>query len=245
MSVQDDRREQELCRLFNLQWDSAHRRDGTDAYFKINVNGEAFQIDVEVKSTTTDSVATARDVGMEHIRKWRSHFWIVGFYSKGRDPNLLKTLCLTPDDMGPWIGTIEEKILPDFALAARASHRLGLADLYAICTKKRFYSIADAKRLHKMQWSAEQYRSAPDAVHNGKPAITPEKMLSILRLRSTYIAQRGATLNNPHVTTTFLRAFEGTDRAVNEDWAQRIREIAKLYIEMNGNHPFKKIERVA
>jgi hypothetical protein len=158
MSVQDDRREQELCRLFNLQWDAAHRRDGTDAYFRIDLNDETFQIDVEVKSTTTDSVATARDVGMEHIRKWRSHFWIIGFYSKGRDPNLLKTLCLTPDDMEPWIASIEEKVLPDFALATRASPRLGLADLYAICTKKRFYSIDDAKRLHKMQWSAEQYR---------------------------------------------------------------------------------------
>lgn len=38
-------------------------------------------------------------------------------------------------------------------------------------------------------------------------------MLRILRLRARYLNNRGATLNNPHIPTSFLRRF--TDQAID------------------------------
>lgn len=240
MTVQDDERERELCRLFNLTWDPAHQRGGTDAFFSIDVAGHRYQVPVEVKSTTGDTIATARDVGMDHIAKWKRVMWVIGFYTQDRRPELVRMLCLTPTDMSPWIGDIEEKIGPDFLLAQRASRRLTLEDLYAICGEKDYYEVADAKRLHKMQWSAEQYQAARDMQVGGEKMISPQKMLEILKLRAQYIASRGATLNNPHVTKTFLATFANTDRAVdqNSEPAVRIREITRTYIETVQAHPF-------
>jgi hypothetical protein len=66
-------------------------------------------------------------------------------------------------------------------------------------------------------------------------------MLKLLKLRAAYIAQRGATLNNPHVTSSFLRSFDGTDRVLTTDWAAGLREIAKSYIQKTPHHPFRKL----
>jgi hypothetical protein len=238
VTVQDDTRERELCRLFNLQWSREHQRDGTDASFKVEIDGKTIEIPVEVKSTTGDTVSTARDVGMSHIRKWRSHFWIIGFYTKTRDPDLLRTLCLTPEDIEPWVASIEEKILPDFSLANRAARRLEMEDLFEICGKKEHYTIDDLKKLYKQQWSKAQYQASLDIEVNGTKVISKEGMLSVLKLRSSYISQRGATLNNPHVTSNFLKSFTGTDRSINEDWALKLRQVAKEYLQGNPDHPF-------
>ncbi|MFA6020570.1 MAG: hypothetical protein WC722_09945 [Rhodospirillales bacterium] len=240
MTVQDDERERELCRLFNLSWDSAHQRGGTDAFFSIDVYGDRYHVPVEVKSTTRETIATARDVGMDHIAKWKKVMWIIGFYTQSRRPELIRMLCLTPADMSPWISEIEEKIGPDFLLAKLASHRLTLNDLYEICGQKEHYKVADAKRLHKMQWSSEQYQAARDILVGGEMMISPQKMLDILKLRAEYIANRGATLNNPHITKTFLATFANTDRAVaqNGEPAVRVREITRNYIATAPTHPF-------
>ena len=71
MPVQDDERERELVRMFNLDWDPAHQRAGVDAILDIDVDGRPCRFEVEVKSSTGMTVSTARDVGMDHIQKWR------------------------------------------------------------------------------------------------------------------------------------------------------------------------------
>ena len=83
MSVQDDERERELVRVFNLAWDPAHQRAGVDAI-----------LDIEVKSTTGDTVSTARDVEVEHIQRWRRMLFVIGFYTKEarRRPNIRQRL---------------------------------------------------------------------------------------------------------------------------------------------------------
>ncbi len=239
MPVQDDERERELVRLFNLTWDHAHSRAGTDAELTVHVAGKKYQLEVEVKSTTGSTVSTARDVSMEHIRKWRTKMFVIGFYSKtGSRPELLKCLCMTPVDMEPWIAEIESKISIDFKLAALAPHRLRLEDLFDVCGKLDTYSIGDAKALHKSQWTAAEYSSAPDVTVDGTRRISQDKMLAILKLRSRYIAERGSTLNNPHITSKFLAPFFGTDRAVEgSNWATTIRSIASEFIVNHPGHP--------
>ena len=50
MPVQDDERERELVRMFNLDWDPAHQRGGVDATLDIDVDGRSCRFEVEVKS---------------------------------------------------------------------------------------------------------------------------------------------------------------------------------------------------
>ncbi|RST52638.1 hypothetical protein [Variovorax sp. MHTC-1] len=240
MPVQDDERERELVRMFNLVWDPAHQRAGLDAELFVEIGADRVRFEVEVKSTTGDTVSTARDVGMEHIKRWRRMMFVIGFYSReARRPELQRCLCLTPIDMEPWIASIESKILPDFKLADRAARRLELEDLFEVCGEQTTYSIQDAKRLHKSQWTSMQYEGALDAQDDaGRPRISQAKMLEILQLRSKYIAERGATLNNPHVTKTHLRPFFGTDREVaGNAWASSIRTLAEAFATQHPNHP--------
>lgn len=236
--MQDNERERELVRLFNLQWDAAHQRSGVDAFLDVQTGTDKFRFEVEVKSTTGGTVSTARDVGMDHIQKWRKKIFVIGFYSRAAGRPELKTcLCLTPVDMEPWINSIEQKILPDFQIAKLASKKLLLEDMFAVCGKKQHYTIADAKRLHKLQWSVEQYKEAEDLIVGGKRRISATRMLDIFRLRSKYIAERGATLNNPHITKAHLARFAGTGREVNSNWAEMVRSIARTFAAENCGHP--------
>ena len=238
MTVQDNERERELVRLFNLQWDAAHQRSGVDAFLDVQTGTDKFRFEVEVKSTTGGTVSTARDVGMDHIQKWRKKIFVIGFYSRAAGRPELKTcLCLTPVDMEPWFNSIEQKILPDFQIAKLASKKLLLEDMFAVCGKKQHYTIADAKRLHKLQWSVEQYKEAEDLIVGGKRRISATRMLDIFRLRSKYIAERGATLNNPHITKAHLARFAGTGREVNSNWAEMVRSIARTFAAENCGHP--------
>lgn len=81
MTVQDNERERELVRLFNLQWDAAHQRSGVDAFLDVQTSKGKFRFEVEVKSSTGGTVSTARDVGMDHIQKWRRKknfcYWVL------------------------------------------------------------------------------------------------------------------------------------------------------------------------
>jgi hypothetical protein len=239
MPVQDDERERELVRMFNLDWDPAHQRAGVDAVLDVEVDGRTYRFEVEVKSSTGETVSTARDVGMEHIQKWRRKLFVIGFYSreKGR-PELLRSLCLTPLDMESWIASIESKILIDFKLALLASKRLDIDDLFEVCGNKHSYSIADAKRLYKQQWTALEYAKAADIEEGGIPCFSQGKMLEILQLRSKYTAERGATLNNPHITKTHLNKFKGTNREINgSNWAASVQKIATDFVRTNPLHP--------
>lgn len=239
MPVQDDERERELVRMFNLDWDPAHQRAGVDAVLDVDVDGQSFRFEVEVKSSTGSTVSTARDVGMEHIQKWRRQLFVIGFYSReARRPELQHCLCLTPIDMEPWIASIEAKILIDFKLALRASRRLVLADLFEVCGEQETYSLEDAKRLHKQQWTADEYAAALDVDLGAERRISRAKMLEILQLRSKYIAERGATLNNPHVTKTHLDTFAGSNRVVSgPNWAAGVRQIATGFVRAYPGHP--------
>lgn len=239
MPVQDDAREQELVREFNLHWDPDHQRSGVDATLDIEVRRRTFRIDVEVKSTTRKGVSTARDVGVDHIQRWRRMFFVVGTYDKrGHRLALQHSLCLTPTDLEPWIAGIESYMAPDYQLAQRASAGLDLQDLFAICGERPTYAIEDAKSLHKRQWTAQQYKDAADTKIAGKPRISQQKMLEILRLRSVYIAERGATLNNPHIPLTYLERFLGTDRVISPgSSAAAIRRIAREFALANPGHP--------
>lgn len=229
----------ELCRVFGLIWDQAHSRGGEDAWLRLDVEGTEYRLSVEVKSTTGNTVSTARDVSMEHIKRWRSKVFVIGFYdSKDKRPELQRLLCLTPDDMALWIDSIAAKVEPDYKIAQRASRHLDLVDLHEVCGVNQAYSVEDAKRLHKAQWQATQCIAAVDVKVDGRGMLSPTAMLSLLRLRAQYIAERGATLNNPHITSEHLKQFWGTNREARIDnAAATIRKLMTDFVQANPDHP--------
>lgn len=200
MAVQDDKRETEMRELVGLR--PGEGRSGVDAHFDFVVGGRRHAVPVELKSTTAGSVSTARDVGPEHIAKWRSRVWLIGFYDSG-GVTLERLLVLGPDEMEPWISRIEGYVALDFLIGERAAMKLGIDDVRVICGEKSVYTLEDAKALYKRQWSESDYRSEMDL----QDGYSPRRMLRILRLRARYLSDRGATLNNPHIPMRFLSTF--------------------------------------
>ena len=127
--------------------------------------------------------------------------------------------------MEPWIGRVERYIAPDIALAERVVRGIGLEDLHVICGEKSFYSLADAKRLYKRQWTKDRYAREQDR----QAGYSPQKMLDILRLRARYLIARGSTLNNPHIPSKYWPQFD--DRILSVQLAKpKLRSLARASI---------------
>lgn len=218
MTVQDDRRENELITLFQLQKPPNATRSGTDAI--LNLNG--IYIPFELKSTTSSSVTTVRDFGLDHIKKWQGKHWLFGFYNKN-GTELKYCLYASPQAMAQWISEKEAYIMSDYKLAELVPERLTIEDLYEIIGQKDVYTLADARSLLKSQKqykTAQNYREKMDL----SQGYSPERMLSLLKDRCRYLLERGSTLNNPHILASYFQGWE----QITENHAQCLR---KLVIE--------------
>ena len=145
-NFQDDKREEEMIKLFNLVKDENEGRSGIDAFLKLN--GENIPFELKTTSSTTGSVTTVRDFGSDHILKWQNNHWLFGFYGGGR---ALYYKYGSPTLMQSWIKEKEEYIKPDVQLAKIASKNLTLEDLYMVLEEKESYSLEDAKSIHKLK----------------------------------------------------------------------------------------------
>lgn len=217
-SFQDDARENEMIKLFNLVKASSEGRSGIDAFLEMS----GFSIPFELKTSSNGSVTTVRDFGPDHIEKWKGKHWLIGFYQKGTvvykygSPNMMK----------PWIDGKAEYIAPDILLADLASKRLSLDDLFNVCGRKDKYTHDDAFCLHKRQYSAADYIKMQDL----PDGYSQKRMLDILKDRIKYTSLRGSTLNNPHIPAGY---FLGWDEIVS-DHANRLRRMVKEYLKSVG-----------
>ena len=200
MAVQDDARETEVRELIGLR--AGAGRSDIDAFFDFTFDGRQYATPIELKSTTVGAVSTGRDIGPDHLAKWRHRVWVVAFYDP-RGTALQQLLVLGPDDMDAWISSIEDYIGPDFQIASRARRRLTSLDMQIVCGEKPKYSLDDAKRLFKRQWTADRYATEMDL----EDGYSPKKMLEVFQLRAEYLVRRGATLNNPHIPKRYLAGF--------------------------------------
>ena len=215
MTVQDDRRENELITLFQLQKPPNATRSGTDAILDLN----GLLIPFELKSTTSSSVTTVRDFGLDHIKKWQGKHWLFGFYNKN-GTELKYCLYASPQAMGKWISEKEAYIMSDYKLAELVPDRLTIEDLYEIIGQKDVYTLADARSLLKSQKqykTAQNYREKMDLPEG----YSPEKMLSLLKDRCRYLLERGSTLNNPHILASYFQGWA----QITENHAQCLRNL--------------------
>ena len=224
MAIQDDAREIELIELFELGRPIGGGRSGTDAILEIDGNVIPF----ELKSSTVGSVSTARDIGPEHLARWRAHHWLIGFYSKS-PVKLLHCYYGSPELMAPWIDKIEAKIVPDIELSLIAPERLTLADLYRVLGEKEKYTLADARSITKSQrgHGSDKFVKQTYLDLMDRPSgFSAERMLSICRDRCRYLIRRGATLNNEHIPEKFISTWE----KVTSNHAERLRELVRAAI---------------
>ena len=208
MAVQDDEREVEMREIIGLR--RGEGRSGVDAYMDFTERRQPYAAPIELKSTTVGAVSTGRDVGKDHIEKWRSRVWVFGFYKSGGSV-LENLLVLGPDDLEPWISRIERYMAPDFMIGERVAPKLEMDDLHVIWGEKEAYTLEDAKALYKRQWSQDKYAAEMDL----PDGYSPNRMLELLRLRARYLLDRGSTLNNPHIPKRFFATFANRSMPVS------------------------------
>ncbi len=211
---QDDSRENEMIKLFNLIKDTSEGRAGVDAFLEL----EGKIIPFELKTTSKGSVTTVRDFGPEHIEKWQGKHWLFGFY-QGKDVYYKYG---SPSMMAPWIEEKAEYIRSDFKLAQIAYKKLTLYDLYQICGEKEVYSYDDARRIQKMQYKKGKYLELQDV----KGGYSSNRMLEILSARVKYLIERGSTLNNPHIPASY---FFNWDK-ITDNHAKHLINLVKQYL---------------
>lgn len=228
--AQDDARERQLIDLFGLK--SGRGRTSSDAVMVVRGDYEAL---FELKSTTTGKgVSTVRDLGHRHFLKWRGRHWLIGVY-KGRT-ELQYCVYASPADMLPWIEKQTEYMKADFRLAELVPAKVTMDILEAIVGRKKLYSLEDAQKLHKRQYSAEKYLESMDVPPPaGRPSreggYTPKRMLDILRDRCAYVLNRGATLNNPSIPMSYFKDFERIDPTGTTKARARLRALVQAYID--------------
>lgn len=228
MAAQDDAREKKIIDLFNLKRPPGHVRHGTDAV--LHLQGQA--IEFELKSVTTKgrSLSTVRDFGPDHIKKWKNKHWLVGVFSSEQ---LVYCLYGSPADMAAWIEQKWEYIKADFELGRQVPTLITEEVMHLILGKKDVYDEKDAKALHKNQYSKKKYRDLMDVEHPGKNGkvekigYSPSQMLVILKDLAQYVLERGATLNNPHISKSYTARW----KKITEDHAISLRQLVQAWLD--------------
>ncbi len=218
MVVQDDARELELIRLFELERPQDSGRSGTDAVLALKDH----LIPFELKSTTRGSVTTVRDFGPEHIERWYGKHWLIGFYDS-RGINLRFCVYGSPEMMSTWISSREDYVKLDFEISQLIPELIDISVMYKLVGPKDSYDIEDARRVQKRQYTIEQYRELQDIPEG----YSPERMLEIVKERCRYLIRRGSTLNNPHIPQSY---FNGWER-ITENHATRLRELVSQALD--------------
>ena len=113
--VQDGTREEQMAKLFNLT-----RKGGRIGIDAEDEKGNHY----ELKSTTKGGVSTARDLGPNHLKKWRTRYWIIQSGHNTKKGFIFEsTHFLAPVHMEEWYKKIEEKLKADMKLT-RLTKRL-------------------------------------------------------------------------------------------------------------------------
>jgi hypothetical protein len=216
-TAQDDARENRLVDLFNLTRPSNRVRHGTDAILLI----DGHELEFELKSVTRarGGVSTVRDLGRDHIAKWANKHWLIAFFS-GQD--LRSCRYGSPAAMAPWIARTWDYIKLDFEMAELIPARVDLETMQRIIGAKDAYTLADARKLQKNQFTAAQYQEAMD-LSNGYSA---EQMLEVFRRRVNYVISRGSTLNNPHIPMRFIETLP----KIESDHSAALRALVRSWL---------------
>jgi hypothetical protein len=188
--IQDDARETELVKLFNLTQTEGRKRSDIDAF--LDLDGK--RINFELKSTTVRSVSTASPLTINHLEKWKDYHWIIGVYDK--ETEALKYCYYgSPDDMRGWLDFMIEDIQRGLKSSKYLREKIDLPMMFDVLGEKLVYSYKDAKHVFKNLFSKKEYNSFKDLPDGYSQA----KMLEMFKLHNYYYLEKGSWLNNPKI----------------------------------------------
>ncbi|GAA3609756.1 hypothetical protein GCM10022223_27290 [Kineosporia mesophila] len=222
MAAQDDEREQQMLLMFNLTVPPDRTRSGLDAVLELDELD--YPVEFELKSSTGNSVSTVRDMGPEHLAKWRRLHWLFAFYEK--DGRTLKhCYYASPADMLAWFAEKENYIKTDLLFAQQPEALVSSEVVVEVLGDKQSFAMEDAERIMKKQWTKFQYKQNAD-LPEGR--YSRDRMVDLLRERCSYVIRRGATLNNPHIPGKYL-----SERLepITRDHAATLRLSVREYLE--------------
>jgi hypothetical protein len=230
MPAQDDARENRIVDLFNLERPANRVRHGTDAV--LTLGKRVFEFELKSVTTAGGSLTTVRDFGPDHIAKWKNKHWLIAVY-KGSD--ILHCKYGSPTAMAPWIEEKWNYIAADFNLAKTLPKLMDLSTMHEIVGDKSVYTLEDAERLQKRQYSAAHYVELMDVFEEAKGrkrgiGYSPARMLQMMKDRARYVIERGSTLNNPHIPATYFADWE----QITRNHASRLRELVKEWISISS-----------
>lgn len=166
MAAQDDAREFEMRTLFNLTRPEEYGRADIDAVLELKgraipakLRGQTISFELKSATGGRPTISTVRDFGLHYLEKWRKLHWLFGIYEGG---TLEYCLYGSPRAMKPWFDQMGAYIAPDIALAQHAPDFIKGSTLSAILGPARRFTLADARRLMKNQYSARDYAAAAD-----------------------------------------------------------------------------------
>jgi hypothetical protein len=198
MVVQDDKRESELIRLFDLEQPEKYSRSGIDAILKL----EDSLIEFELKSTTKGSVSTARDFNLNHIKKLKNKHWIFGIYNEDGSA-LQECRYASPINMESWLNDIEQIIKEERMMVLITLKHLNISLVYDILGEKENYSFEDAKKIFKKKKLSKEDSALLIPDLDG--LFSPNKILELLKIRLERCMIRGTTLNDPNIPQNYIK----------------------------------------
>ena len=226
VEIQDNKRENELRELFRLK-KTNENRIGIDAHAEILGQDIFF----ELKSTTVDSVSTARHFTLRHIEKWRSQHWIVGIYNK--DATLSHCYYGTPCDMKPWLDFWENDIKRGIHISDMLVDRIDKQMMYEVFGKKPYYTLEEAKKVYKQLYKIDEYLEMMDH----PKGFRVRKMLELFKEHNRAYLYRGAALNNPKINKNYYEQWVRIE--VDTDYPTTLRRHVRAFLK--GNKAKRKI----
>jgi hypothetical protein len=199
------------------------KRDGVDAVLVLDDQDIPF----ELKSSDGPDISTARDVGPEHIVKWRSRHWLFGFFDKQTD-ELKYCYYASPVLMEGWIAQQETYVQADVRMVKNVPELIDLKALDAIVGAKSEYGLADARNLLKSQKMPDGTKMGPAKYReymDRTKGFSRQRMLELVRLRCYYLLDRGATRNNPHIPSAYFRDWAKI--GLDGDYAGTLRKLVR------------------
>ena len=135
---------------------------------------------IELKSTTGESVSTARDVGLHTIKTWQQEYWIFSVGHNFKGSWMMRELYIAhPDNLEPWFAEIAKKLRNDAKVAEtvlKAARARGVPD----------ETLARADYLFK----------------RGATINNPHIPMALIRKRATKV-----TLNDPDAARKEVKGF--------------------------------------
>ena len=181
-AYQAHEREDDMALRFGMRG-TREGRGGLDAVLRLP---HANDVSFELKSTDGTSFSTARDVGREHLRKWRQHHWLFGVYRRGLTPRdgAHEFLYAPPWLLEPWIAKQEEYVNLDWDLVRRVPSMIDAKTMTELVGARDSYTAEDVGKLLK-----KQKLETVDADDEGAHHMTGE-LLQLLKERGGEIPKK-------------------------------------------------------